>query len=205
MLFILLTACDFLFYDDGPGCYGSDGYSLMLNLVDESNQPVLGAEVSYAVDGGAEQDCIFDGYSWICGWEETGNFEVWVDVMTYSPETLEYTIGADSCHVLTARTTVMLTSLECTEETLPTATLNVSNAAGEPVGEADVSWMRADSSDAGSCGGADGQWTCEQEVAGDLVFTVEATGFEIWSEAVRVEHDGCHPLTVELEAALTEQ
>lgn len=69
--------------DPGVACPTIASASVQVTVVDAQGAAVVDAKVTYAVDGGAEQqaDCVLPAGSagcsqWVAGWERTGSFVV---------------------------------------------------------------------------------------------------------------------------------
>jgi len=107
-LLSLLIACQPK--EEGILCTEDFRYSATLDIRDQNGTPVSDADVSYTVDGneGTYIDTWLEG-EYIIGGEEAGDFvvEIFAEVDTEDPccwdvgsATLEFTIEADECHVI---------------------------------------------------------------------------------------------------------
>ena len=96
--------------EEDIACTADFRYSATLNIKDQSGSPVADADVSYTVDGneGTYIDTWLEG-EYAIGGEESGDFvvDIIAEVSTEDPccwevgsTTLEFTIEADECHVI---------------------------------------------------------------------------------------------------------
>lgn len=95
------TACSEL--PPGTACTEIAITSVNLTLFDlDTGEPVLDADVQYAVDGGDFQPCENWGEdnTFQCGVEEAGAFEIVVDAEGYELLELELDVDEDECHVI---------------------------------------------------------------------------------------------------------
>ena len=90
--------------------------SLRLRIVDaETDAWIPGAQVTFTVDGGEEQEPeTVNGSELILGYEQTGSFHVSVTADGYEPTEASYEIGEDEtgCHPEQQSDTIELTPLE---------------------------------------------------------------------------------------------
>ena len=95
---------------DDISCTADFRYSSTLIIKDQNGNPVADADISYTVDGteGTYIDSWLDG-EYAIGGEEAGDFvvDIIAEVQTEDPccfdvgsATLEFTIEADECHVI---------------------------------------------------------------------------------------------------------
>lgn len=83
----------------GCGCDTSATSSVTVDVVDTTGAAVEGATVTYSVDDGVPNPCeLMAGSSFVCGWEESGDFTITVK---HGAETKTATVTVDdgSCHV----------------------------------------------------------------------------------------------------------
>lgn len=88
--------------------------SARLTVLDESGSPVDDADVECFVDGaevasGPTVEGQFD-----CGQELEGDFELEISKPGFEPQTLEFTVDADACHVITESREVTLVAERAT-------------------------------------------------------------------------------------------
>ena len=81
-------------------CIGSARPSVQVRLLGEGGQPLRGAAVAYAVDGGAPAACdeAWAG-SYLCGFEIVGRFVITASMEGYTAGEAEAEVVADGCHV----------------------------------------------------------------------------------------------------------
>lgn len=106
-LLMLLSGCGEL-GDSGVDCTAEAVLSLALR-VEDSQGPVEGLTVEYAMDGEDFRSCEdFGGGDYGCGWEQAGTMAVRIEADGYEPFSTEVEIGADECHVITEDLGVLL-------------------------------------------------------------------------------------------------
>lgn len=94
------------------------------------------------------------------------------------------------------------TPIDCTDIAVSSTAITLENEAGDPVLGADVRF-RTDELAEQPCDEFDGTYTCGFEIAGELIITIEADGFEPAEVTVEVGSDECHVITEELSVTLT--
>ncbi len=192
--------------DEGTICTDQFVSSVVLSIADEAGDPIDTATATYAVDGGAPQDCVGEGAELVCGGEEAGEFEIIVDGFGYGAETIELTVGEDECHVIQELVDVTLYPVACTEEEVPSVIVTVVDDSGEAVTtDIEVAWnMDAEDDLPDPCFNVvDNEWACAGEVSGDLAIEVDATGYLHHREVVTVGFDECHVITEDILVELT--
>ena len=99
MLLLLLAAC----WEDLGTCDTSMASSVTVSVLHSDTSLAESSGATYAVDGGAEAPCdpLDDfGGEYVCGYEETGLFDIWVDLGDeVVHESLEVSLRPDGCHV----------------------------------------------------------------------------------------------------------
>ena len=198
---LLLTACD-----EPIACDAMARASITLDVVDESGTAIEDATATFTLDGGDIQDCDDMGSgSFVCAWEQTGDFEITVDAWGYDPTIIQQTITADECHVQGEAIEAVLMPEACTATEVPSVLVTVTDGQGADVTTGDVTWNLADEDDLNEpCDSLGGnQWVCGYEQAGDLRIEIDNAGpYEPFSQIVTVTADECHVLTEDLDAVL---
>lgn len=88
--------------DGGTDCTAIAVSSITLTLVDPEGVEITDATVTFTVDNGELQDCeSWDDGSYVCGWEQAGDFDVFIEAPGYAPDNFERLVEADECHVMT--------------------------------------------------------------------------------------------------------
>ena len=175
--------------------------SVQIDLTDADGAPIPAANVQFSVDGGATQDCeSWDDGTYVCGWEQVGEFVISIEADGYEPIEVEATVdGYDGCDLDSQLLDVQLDEVACTQELVPAVVGTLSHADSD----VQVFWEYVDhDSPAHPCDFFDIEFQCADEISGDLrVFAHDDIGG--YAEAVvSVEHDGCHPITEEVELEL---
>ena len=84
-------------------------FSVNVQILDETGQPVADATPTYSVDGGEEQACEDDGTGgYNCGEDQSGEITVHVSLDGYEDEEASVTVEADECHVITESLEIQL-------------------------------------------------------------------------------------------------
>lgn len=97
-LALVTTGCS-----EVEGCTMIAVTSVNLELFDgDTGDPIVDADVQYAVDGGEFAPCENwgDDNMYACGVEEAGSFEILIDAEGYESAELDVDIGEDECHVI---------------------------------------------------------------------------------------------------------
>jgi hypothetical protein len=202
LLVLGLAACDV-----GGECDLMAVSSLTINVSDNDGAPFEDASVRYSVDGGTVRDCEGNSGTWICGWEESGDFEVEVSSTGFETQTVTAQVEADECHVIPQSIDVALEPIECTEEIVSSVLLTLADNEGntfEPGSGAWAQWSRADADmlPQPCVPSSDGRWECGSEQSGLFEIVAGRIGNYGASTEVEVAHDGCHPITEEVELEL---
>lgn len=194
--------------DSGVACTEMAMASVTLTVENTDSDPIEGVSVTWAVDGGAPEDCeSSDGKTFVCGYERVGEFELVITAPGYVTQTLTRTLALDAsgCHVAGLVESVALEQGDCTEEVRPSVIVRLWSALDTPVVNPQVSWAIWDSGeDPQPCTGEGMDWWCGEEVAGDLSVSATADGYQVSYALVEVEMDEeeCHVMTREVEMEL---
>lgn len=179
--------------------------SVVVDVVDDDGNLIEDATGVYTVDGGPEQDCEGAGGELACGGEEAGDFAITVDGFGYAAETIELTVGQGECHVIQEYVEVTLGPVSCTEEVVPSVVVTVTDSDGEAIlDDVEVAWNMASEDDLPEpCWNVvDNEWSCAEEVSGELAIEVSAEGYVDAREIVTVGFDECHVITESIQVAL---
>ncbi len=204
-LFLLalgLTGCDV-----GGECDLMAVSSLTVNVSDPDGEAVEEVSVRYSVDGGEFSDCEDISDAWICGWEESGAFEVEVSAPGFETQTASAQIEDGECHVLPQSIDIALEPIECTEEIVSSVLLTLADNEGNIFEAGSGAWAQwgladADMSPQPCVPSSDGRWECGSEQSGPFEIVAGRIGNYGTSTEVDVAHDGCHPITEEVELEL---
>lgn len=92
----------------------------------------------------------------------------------------------------------------CTDIAISSASIDIQDELGEPIADADVRFRTADMAEQ-SCEefAMPANYVCGFEVAGELIITIEAAGYEPTELTVTVEQDQCHVITEDRVVTLT--
>lgn len=91
--------------------------SVLVDVVDvDTNEGLPNAEVSFRVDDGDVQSCTGGGPDgspsvFVCGEEQAGDFEIVVEHIDYTAQTISVSVDADECHVITEEIEARLESM----------------------------------------------------------------------------------------------
>lgn len=203
----LLAACGDKDGDDSGGEYACTDdlrVSLSVRLRDDAGNAVSGADVTYAVDGGAAKDCEEWGGDWACGFEEAGSLEISVVAEGFEPHSEVVQIEADQCHVISQTLDVTLQSKDCTDVEVPAVIARVKDSQGVDVEDATLEWSYTDKEIAPQpCEHSGGnEYTCGWEISGELIIDARHESYEPDQHTVTVGHDGCHSITETIDMVL---
>ena len=225
----------------GTECTEEARASVTISVVDEEGEALRGASVTFSVDGGdvRSAECV-DGSEpeycarFVAGWEEAGEFVIWVEKDGYLSRTYELTVEMtdDGCHVqsrdLTAALEVDPDYGVCTADAAASVIVNVVDEEGEPLEGATVLWsvdggetqeaLCAESSgddetseaEDGDDDGGDADpcstYITTWEVEGTFEISAELEGYVSASTTVDVglTEDGCHVDTETVDLVLVE-
>jgi hypothetical protein len=199
-----LTACP---EEEPQDCTMEARASVVVTLVDAEGNAIPDGTVTYSSDGlTVEEDCEGPGADgFVCGYEVAGPISILATAPGYEPVSEIVVVEADECHVSTAYLQLTMDPVACTEEIVPSVLVSVTDSAGQSISTADVVWNLADEDDLPEpCTYIAGnEWSCGQEVAGELRIDIDNAGpYEPFSALVTVEEDECHVITENLDAVL---
>jgi hypothetical protein len=193
---------------DGDGvCDLSAASSLTVTVSDADGAAVEDVSVTYSVDGGNAIDCEGSSGTWICGWEQAGAFEIEVSAPGFETQTATAQIEGGECHVVSQSIDIVLEPVDCTEEIVSSVLLTLVDNEGttlEPGSGVWAHWGLADADMAPQpcVPSSDGRWECGSEQGGPFEIVSGRIGNYGASTEVEVAHDGCHPITEEVELEL---
>ena len=198
-----LGACSF-----GTDCDLMAVSSLSVNVADENGASIEDAAVRYSVDGGEFADCEDMGDSWVCGWEEAGNFEVEISAPGYETQTGTATIEQGECHVVPQSLDITLAEQDCTGEVVPGVILSLVDPEGNALGAEDRAWAEYGFADADMAPiycepYGESQFVCGWGQSGPFEISAGKIGYYPIFESVEVDFDGCHPITESVEVTMT--
>jgi len=181
--------------------------SLTINVSDNDGAPFEDASVRYSVDGGTVRDCEGNSGTWICGWEESGDFEVEVSSTGFETQIVTAEVEAGECHVIPQSIDVALEPIECTDEIVSSVLLTLTDNEGNSFQPGSGAWAQwglanADMLPQPCVPSSDGRWECGSEQSGLFEIVAGRIGNYGASTEVDVGFDGCHPITEEVELEL---
>jgi hypothetical protein len=180
--------------------------SVQLTVEDAEGLAIPDATATYNLVGETPQDCEgWDDGTFSCGFELQGTIELHVEAAGYTSADQTVVVAADECHVLTEVVTVTLIETECTLEALPSAIITLTDIdTTDPINVATVEYDFGDGFEECSGDDASNEWTCGDELTGDMVLRIDADGYPLYEEThvVELDADGCHPMTALLDLEL---
>ncbi|MFZ5482519.1 MAG: hypothetical protein ACOZNI_37500 [Myxococcota bacterium] len=139
--------------------------------------------------------------TWACGYEVAGDVTVRAAADGWVTTQKTVTVEQGECHVVGESVTLEMDEVACSTEALPSVLVTVTGAGGEELAGEAVSWMPADGTgEPTPCDGADADWVCGEEEAGDFVVYAVADGHAEERQGVTVPltDDGCHVVPQQL-------
>lgn len=177
--------------------------SVNLSVVGTDGAPIPSATAVWSVDGGDPSECeAMPNGGFVCGWEVEGSFTVTASAPGYQDSTGTVTVGADECHVIPESLEIVLDTIDCTSEVIPSVIATVSSASGADLTDVAVSWTAETAMQPCDGPSAEGEWICGEEIPGTLTVEASADGHVTASEVVEVEADVCHVLTERVDFVL---
>lgn len=195
------------------GCTDMAVASTNVVIQDAAGNAITGATVTYSVDGIDQGECENMNGTYVCGWEQAGEFVITAEAAGFVTNSIPVTVEQteDGCHVVGEQVTLTLTpdSPDCTENIVYSLYVHVTTDAAIPIQNETVMWGLANADMAPQPCEPDGDhyWRCAQEMAGDLDIYVSAENFVDAYQIVTVGMDAqeCHVVTENVEVSLTPQ
>ena len=201
LLLLSLLACI-----DERDCSTIAVYSTTVTLTDPDGAAIEGATVTYVLDGDPAQPCDeYEPGAYACGLEATGHFEITATKQGYADVTGEVDVSADECHPIPEALALVMEQVDCTAEAVTSVAVHLTGSGGEALEDPAVSYTVGADGPTVPCESADGvDWTCAEEVTGELLIDATANGHLGQSVPVTVALDeaGCHPVTESVDIAL---
>lgn len=201
LLLLALLACI-----DERACTTIAVYSTTVTVTDPEGVTIEGATLTYSLDGDAPQPCEeYEPGAYACGLEASGHFEITATKTGYADVTGEVDVSADECHPIPEALTLVMEQSDCTAEAVASVAVHLTGSSGEALEDPAVSYTIGADGPTVPCASADGvDWTCGEEITGDLRIDASASGHQPESVPVTVALDeaGCHPVTESIDIAL---
>ncbi|HJN72399.1 MAG TPA: hypothetical protein QGF58_00580 [Myxococcota bacterium] len=209
MIFLSLFAC----FEENPineFCPDIVSLSAVVDIVDVDGEPVEGITlVQYSLDGVDFQSCevsFEQDNRYECAWEQGGDFTVVAEAEGFESGSVEFTVSAseDDCTVDTEFVELQLEEQACTTEEVPAVMTTILG----DVETAEVYWSFPNGDMQPEfwelCIEYEaGLWACALEMSGDIAIEAYGVGGDDGA-LVTVAHDGCHPITEDVELSLPE-
>jgi hypothetical protein len=186
--------------------------SVDVHVESTTGEPLTGLVVEWGYRDAdmAPQPCEGEGADWICGWEVTGDLEIYVSADGHDSQIVpvHVPLDEDGCHPVGQSVDVLLVPSEtdCTDVEVPSIAVTVAGSSGEDLTGVLVSWKSAYTDSLPEpCWGEGADWTCGSEQAGDFEVYASADGHEPEMQLVTVPltADGCHVETQSIDFLLS--
>ena len=184
-------------------CPGGAEYPVRVELLKDGEHFTNGADVTYVLDGGTEQDCIRnvdDGHAYNCGTDRIGEYEITVTINGRQDVYETVNVDMDGCR-LGGQTVALEIGAPCEDkEVVSVHVLVVDAADSNPIDDAVVKYQPVE--DEGGlrfCEEADepNGWNCGVNTPGNVKIVAQKTDYENDIQIVYVEEDSCDVITKE--------